>query len=85
MNMVCDVVDRVLKSPLGALVHELNPDFKAQKMPFKRMKYTETIWVFWVYFEKVCRQKMSFSSGGYVELFNKQIWSLTYLFAEYSV
>ena len=28
MNMVCDVVDRVLKSPLGALVHELNPDFK---------------------------------------------------------
>ena len=36
MNMVCDVVDRVLhlKSPLGALVHELNPDFKAPKMPF---------------------------------------------------
>ena len=43
MNMVCDVVDSVLKSPLGALVHELNPDFKAQKMPFKRMKYTEAI------------------------------------------
>jgi len=42
-NMVCDVVDRVLKSPLGALVHELNPDFKAPKMPFKRMKYTEAI------------------------------------------
>ena len=43
VNMVCDVVDRVLKSPLGALVHELNPDFKAPKMPFKRMKYTEAI------------------------------------------
>ena len=43
MNMVCDVVDRGLKSPLGALVLMLNPDFKAQKMPFKRMKYTETI------------------------------------------
>ena len=43
MNMVCDVVDNVLKLPLGALVHELNPDFKAQKMPFKHMKYTEAI------------------------------------------
>ena len=43
VNMICDIVDRVLKSPLGALVHELNPDFKAPKMPFKRMKYTEAI------------------------------------------
>ena len=42
-NMVCDVVDRVLKSPLGSLVHELNPDFKPPKMPFRRMKYTEAI------------------------------------------
>jgi len=42
-NMVCDVVDRVLKSPLGSLVHELNPDFKPPKLPFRRMKYTEAI------------------------------------------
>ena len=53
MNMVCDVVDRVLKSPLGALVHELNPDFKAPKMPFKRMKYTEAIWVIWVFWKSL--------------------------------
>ena len=42
-NMVCDVVDRVLKSPLRSLVHELYPDFKLPKMPFRRMKYTEAI------------------------------------------
>lgn len=30
-DLVCDVVDRVLKSPFGQLVYELNPDFKAPK------------------------------------------------------
>ena len=30
-DLVCDVVDRVLKSPHGHLVYELNPDFKAPK------------------------------------------------------
>ena len=30
-DLVCDVVDRVLKSPLGHLVHELNPEFKPPK------------------------------------------------------
>ena len=30
-DLVSDVVDRVLKSPYGHLVHELNPDFKAPK------------------------------------------------------
>jgi len=42
-DLVCDVVDRVLKSPLGHLVHELNPTFEAPKRPFRRMKYTEAI------------------------------------------
>lgn len=42
-DLVCDVVDRVLKSPLGHLVYELNPDFKPPKRPFKRMDYTEAI------------------------------------------
>ena len=42
-NMVCDVVDRVLKSPFRSLVHELYSDFKLPKMPFRRMKYTEAI------------------------------------------
>jgi len=42
-DLVCDVVDRTLKSPLGHVVHELNPTFVPPKKPFKRMKYTEAI------------------------------------------
>jgi len=42
-DLVCDVVDRTLKSPLGHLVHELNPTFIPPKKPFRRMKYTEAI------------------------------------------
>lgn len=30
-DLVCDVVDRVLKSPYGQFVTELNPDFKPPK------------------------------------------------------
>ncbi|XP_047139346.1 asparagine--tRNA ligase, cytoplasmic isoform X1 [Hydra vulgaris] len=42
-DLVCDVVDRFLKSKEGALLSELNPDFKAPKRPFRRMKYSEAI------------------------------------------
>jgi len=42
-DLVCDVVDRVLKSPLGHIVYELNPSFVAPKRPFMRMKYTDAI------------------------------------------
>ncbi|KAL5004047.1 hypothetical protein ScPMuIL_017503 [Solemya velum] len=42
-DLVCDVVDRVLKTPSGKLVYELNPDFKPPKRPFKRMAYSEAI------------------------------------------
>lgn len=42
-DLICDVVDRVLKSPLGSLVKELNPDFQVPKRPFKRMNYSEAI------------------------------------------
>lgn len=42
-DLICDVVDRVLKSPLGSLVKELNPDFKMPTRPFKRMNYSEAI------------------------------------------
>merc|ERR1712080_488823 len=42
-DLVCDVVDRVLKSPHGQLVLELNPDFKAPAKPFKRMAYVEAV------------------------------------------
>lgn len=40
-DLVVDVTERVLKSPLGHLVEELNPGFKAPKKPFKRMDYAD--------------------------------------------
>ncbi|KAH9514907.1 hypothetical protein Btru_021326 [Bulinus truncatus] len=42
-DLVCDTVDRVLKSPWGSAVFELNPDFKPPKRPFKRMNYSDAI------------------------------------------
>jgi asparaginyl-tRNA synthetase len=42
-DLVCDVVDRVLKSPFGQLVHDLNPDFKAPVRPFMRLDYVDAI------------------------------------------
>ncbi|KAJ8950823.1 hypothetical protein NQ318_012687 [Aromia moschata] len=42
-DLICDVVDRVLKSPYGHIVHELNPNFQVPKRPFLRMNYSEAI------------------------------------------
>lgn len=42
-DLVCDVVERVLQSPLGSLVKELNPNFQVPKKPFKRMNYSDAI------------------------------------------
>ncbi|XP_004521427.1 asparagine--tRNA ligase, cytoplasmic [Ceratitis capitata] len=42
-DLICDVVDRILKSPMGPLVHELNPEFKVPKRPFRRMNYADAI------------------------------------------
>lgn len=42
-DLVCDVVDRIMKSPFGEFVLELNPDFKPLKRPFRRMDYTDAI------------------------------------------
>ncbi|XP_050417662.2 asparagine--tRNA ligase, cytoplasmic [Patella vulgata] len=42
-DLVCDVVDRVLKSPFAHIVKDLHPEFKAPKRPFKRMNYTDAI------------------------------------------
>ncbi|KAM7125400.1 asparagine--tRNA ligase, cytoplasmic isoform 4-T4 [Molossus nigricans] len=42
-DLVCDVVDRVLKSPAASIVYELNPKFKPPKRPFKRMNYSDAI------------------------------------------
>lgn len=42
-DLVCDVVQRVLESPIGHIVHDLNPDFKPPSRPFLRMNYSEAI------------------------------------------
>jgi len=42
-DLICDVVDRVLKSPLGHFVKEFNPTFVPPKRPFKRMNYKDAI------------------------------------------
>ncbi|KAF4531829.1 hypothetical protein B566_EDAN000855 [Ephemera danica] len=42
-DLVCDVVQRVLDSPFGHIVKELNPTFQPPKKPFKRMNYSEAI------------------------------------------
>ncbi|XP_055309244.1 asparagine--tRNA ligase, cytoplasmic [Sitodiplosis mosellana] len=42
-DLVCDVVDRVLKSPFGHYVKEFNPDFEPPKRPFRRMNYRDAI------------------------------------------
>lgn len=42
-DLVVDVVERVLASPLGYIVMELNPDFKVPKRPFRRMDYADAI------------------------------------------
>lgn len=42
-DLVCDVVDRILKSPFAHIVKELNPDFLPPKRPFRRMDYADAI------------------------------------------
>lgn len=42
-DLICDVVDRVLKSPFAHIMKDLNPDFKMPKRPFRRMEYSEAI------------------------------------------
>jgi len=42
-DMVCDVVDRFMKSKDGQLLKDLHPDFKPPTRPFKRMNYEDAI------------------------------------------
>ncbi|XP_037079738.1 asparagine--tRNA ligase, cytoplasmic-like isoform X2 [Pollicipes pollicipes] len=42
-DLICDVVDRVLKSPFKDIVYELNPGFQPPKRPFRRMDYADAI------------------------------------------
>lgn len=42
-DLVCDVVDRVLKSPYASYVKDLHPEFQPPKRPFRRMNYADAI------------------------------------------
>ncbi|XP_065836508.1 asparagine--tRNA ligase, cytoplasmic-like [Oscarella lobularis] len=41
--LICDVAQRVVDSPFGDLLKQINPDFKVPKRPFMRMPYAEAI------------------------------------------
>lgn len=61
-DLVVDVVDRVLKSPWGHLVKELNPDFVTPKRPFRRMNYADAI--VWLKENNVTKDDGSFYEFG---------------------
>ncbi|KAG5672400.1 hypothetical protein PVAND_002531 [Polypedilum vanderplanki] len=61
-HLICDVVDRVLKSPYAQLVKDLNPDFKPPKRPFRRMDYAEAIE--WLKTNNVTKEDGSFYEFG---------------------
>ena len=42
-DLVCNVIENVLASPLASLMHDLNPGFTPPKRPFKRMNYSDAI------------------------------------------
>lgn len=42
-DLICDVVQRVLDSPYGEIVRELNPNFQMPKKPFRRINYSDAI------------------------------------------
>ena len=42
-DLLVDVIDRLMKSPAGAMVHELHPEFVPPQKPFMRMDYKDAI------------------------------------------
>ncbi|KAJ8028991.1 Asparagine--tRNA ligase, cytoplasmic [Holothuria leucospilota] len=42
-DLVCDTVERVLKTPAGEIIKEMHPEFQPPKRPFKRMDYSDAI------------------------------------------
>lgn len=69
-DLVCDVVDRVLRSPIGHFVKEFNPDFVPPKRPFRRMNYSEAIE--WLKANNVTKEDGTFYEHGEV------CWSSTF-------
>lgn len=63
-DLVCDVVDRVLKSPFGHFVKEFNPEFVPPKKPFRRMNYADAI--VWLKENNVTKEDGTFYEFGEV-------------------
>jgi asparaginyl-tRNA synthetase len=42
-DLIVDVCERMMASPAGAMIKELNPDLKVPQKPFRRMSYVEGI------------------------------------------
>ncbi|CAK8671772.1 unnamed protein product [Clavelina lepadiformis] len=42
-ELICDIVDKVMKSPAGPLIKDLNPNFTPPKRPFRQIDYAEAI------------------------------------------
>ncbi|CAH1797939.1 unnamed protein product [Owenia fusiformis] len=42
-DLVCNVIERVLQSPLKQLLYDLNPNFQPPKRPFKRLTYADGV------------------------------------------
>ncbi|XP_058117103.1 asparagine--tRNA ligase, cytoplasmic [Anopheles ziemanni] len=61
-DLIVDVTERVLKSPWGYMVQELNPGFVAPKRPFRRMNYADAIT--WLKENNVTKEDGSFYEFG---------------------
>ena len=82
-DLVCDVVDRVLKSPYGYIVKELNPNFVPPKKPFKRMNYADAI--IWLKENDVKKDDGTFYEFGevfYLKMFDVNLMSFLFSFQQ---
>lgn len=61
-DLIVDVTERVLKSPWGYMVQELNPGFVPPKRPFRRMNYADAIT--WLKENNVTKEDGSFYEFG---------------------
>lgn len=68
-DLICDVVDRVLKSPYGEVVYELNPKFEPPTRPFLRIDYAEAIK--FLKEHKITKEDGTFYEFGEVRCLNK--------------
>ena len=67
-DLLVDVIDRLMKSPAGAMVHELHPEFVPPQKPFMRMDYKDAI-------KYLKENDIKKDDGSYYE-FGESVWKL---------